>query len=222
MGSKPEALAVDRSDHDARPVSLWNIAAAAPQNDADARTAGLAGAEGLPVHTGEPRPSFEQVYDSHFDFVWRSLLLLDVPANAVEDAVQEVFSVVSRQLDTFEGRSSVRTWLFAILQRVAANQRRTVRRKQQALEPLGDDPACRLPTPHARLEATESIQLVQRFCDSLDPERRAVFVLALLEELPAPEVSQVLGIPLNTVYSRVRALRDGLRRMLADEEASHG
>jgi len=168
------------------------------------------------------RPSFEAVYEEQFDFVWRSLLLLGVASSAVEDAAQEVFSVVSRQLGQFEGRASIRTWLFAILQRVAANQRRTRRRKQQQLEPLGDGPACMLPTPQARLEAAESIDIVQRFCATLDAERRAVFVLALLEELPAPEVSQVLGIPVNTVYSRVRYLREGLRRMLDGEESIGG
>jgi RNA polymerase sigma-70 factor (ECF subfamily) len=161
---------------------------------------------------------FERVYEAEFDFVWRSLLLLGVARSAIEDATQDVFSVVSRRLGSFEGRSALRTWLFAILQRVASNQRRTVRRKQRQLEPLDDAAVSQLPTPHAQVEAAESIDRVQRFCDTLAPDWRAVFVLALLEELPAPEVSQALGIPVNTVYSRVRQLREGLRRMLAEEE----
>jgi RNA polymerase sigma-70 factor, ECF subfamily len=165
---------------------------------------------------------FERVYEAEFDFVWRSLLLLGVSPSAVEDATQDVFSVVSRRLGSFEGRSALRTWLFAILQRVASNQRRTVRRKQRQLEPLDDSAPCQLPTPQAQVEAAESIDRVQRFCDTLDPDWRAVFVLALLEELPAPEVSLAVGIPVNTVYSRVRQLREGLRRMLAEEEVKRG
>jgi RNA polymerase sigma-70 factor (ECF subfamily) len=170
-----------------------------------------------------PAPlEFERVYEAEFDFVWRSLLLLGVAPSAVEDATQDVFSVVSRRLGNFEGRSALRTWLFAILQRVAANQRRTVRRKQRQLEPLDDGVVSQLPTPLAQLETARSIDRVQRFCDTLDPGWRAVFVLALLEELPAPEVSQALGIPVNTVYSRVRQLREGLRRMLGEEEVRRG
>src|SRR5688572_1151553 len=164
---------------------------------------------------------FEDVYERHFDFVWRSLRLLGVPAEAVEDATQDTFSVVSRQLARFEGRSSLRTWLFAILQRVAANHRRTARRKLQRLEPLEEGLAAPGPTAHARAEAAEAIDLIQSFCDTLDLERRAVFVLALLEELPAPEVAQVLEIPINTVYSRVRSLREGLRRALERREVEH-
>jgi RNA polymerase sigma-70 factor (ECF subfamily) len=164
---------------------------------------------------------FDEVYERHFDFVWRSLRLLGLPSQAVEDAAQDTFSVVSRQLARFEGRSSLRTWLFAILQRVAANHRRTARRKLQRLDPLDDGIAAQGPTPHARAEAAEAIDLIQAFCDTLDLERRAVFVLALLEELPAPEVAQVLEIPINTVYSRVRNLRDGLRRALERREVEH-
>ena len=178
-----------------------------------------------PAHASETWPGaarFESVYEQHFDFVWRSLRLLGVPPEAVEDATQDVFSVVSRQLAHFEGRSSLRTWLFGIVQRVAANQRRKDRRKLRQLTPLDDDVISREPTPHSHAEAAQAIDVVQGFCATLDVERRAVFVLALLEELPASEVSQALDIPINTVYSRVRSLREGLRRMLEEREVEHG
>lgn len=219
MGPRLVAEGADRSRL-APPISPLCTAGSEPGAGAGEPLGGAASAVAPERRTTLSEPSsFERVYEAHFDFVWRSLLLLGVQANAVEDAAQEVFSVVSRQLHTFQGRSSVRTWLFAILQRVAANQRRSARRKQQPLEPLGEEPMCWLPTPHARLEAAESIDRVQRFCNTLDTERRAVFVLALLEELPAAEVSDALGIPVNTVYSRVRSLREGLRRMLEEEES---
>jgi len=164
---------------------------------------------------------FDAIYERHFDFVWRSLRLLGVPPEVVEDATQDTFGIVSRQLERFEGRSALRTWLFAILQRVAANHRRTARRKLQRLQPLDEEHVASGPTAHARAETAETIDLIQRFCDTLDVERRSVFVLALLEELPAPEVAEVLEIPLNTVYSRVRSLREGLRRALEKREVEH-
>lgn len=217
MGPKRVALAADRAGAPVAAVSPRCSIESAPGKPLEATTA--VGSVSPPC--ADTALVFDDLYEAQLDFVWRSLLLLGVPSNVVEDAAQEVFSVVARRLDTFEGRSSVRTWLFAILQRVAANQRRTLRRKQHALEPLEEGAACRLPTPQAQLEATESIDIVQRFCDTLDAERRAVFVLALLEQLPAPEVSLALGIPVNTVYSRVRSLREGLRRMLDGEEQIH-
>jgi RNA polymerase sigma-70 factor, ECF subfamily len=164
---------------------------------------------------------FEQVYEAHFDFVWRSLRLLGVGDEALEDATQDTFSVVARQLCRFEGRSALRTWLFAILQRVAANHRRRRRRKQQPLTPLSD-PAGDEPTPLAHAEAAEAARVVQRFCAGLEPDRRALFVLAVLEDLPAAEVGLALGVPIAKVYSRVHALREGLKRALAARGGDDG
>ncbi|MEZ5243449.1 MAG: RNA polymerase sigma factor, partial [Acidimicrobiales bacterium] len=64
-------------------------------------------------------PSFRDVYRAHHAYVWRCLLRLGVDAATVDDAVQDVFIVVHRKLDDFEGRAAVKTWLFAIARRVA-------------------------------------------------------------------------------------------------------
>ena len=164
---------------------------------------------------------FDDVYESHFDFVWRSLRLLGIPDEALEDAAQDTFSVVSRQLTQFEGRSALRTWLFAILYRVAANYRRSRRRKQSCLLPF-DEAASAEPAPDAHAEALEAARVIERFCAGLAPERRALFVLAVLEELPAAEVAASLGMPVNKVYSRVHTLRRGLEGALAAREVDRG
>ena len=164
---------------------------------------------------------FEDVYESHFDFVWRSLRLLGIPDEALEDAAQDTFSVVSRQLAQFEGRSALRTWLFAILYRVAANYRRARRRKQSRLLPF-DDAASVEPAPDAHAEALDAARVIERFCAGLAPDRRALFVLAVLEELPAAEVAASLGMAVHKVYSRVHTLREGLRSALAAQEVDRG
>jgi RNA polymerase sigma-70 factor, ECF subfamily len=170
-----------------------------------------------------PAPSsdgleFDRVYEDHFEFVWRSLRLLGVAPELLEDVTQDVFSVVARQLDDFEGRSSVRTWLFAIIQRVAANQRRVQLRKLNPLEPLGEALVADDPSPHRQAEAARAVRIVEAHCASLAPEQCALFMLALVEGAPAPEIARDLGIPLNTVYSRIRSLRAGLRRALNGDD----
>src|SRR3954470_17967759 len=73
-------------------------------------------------------PSLESkcsaLYEEHFEFVWRSLRRLGVSAASLDDATQEVFVVVFRRLADFEGRSSVRTWLFGIAIHVAQHHMR--------------------------------------------------------------------------------------------------
>jgi len=168
--------------------------------------------------------SFPELYECHFDFVWRSLRLLGVSDEALEDAAQDTFSVVHRQLSSFEGRSALRTWLFAILYRVAANYRRTRRRKHSRLIPLDDaaGAAGTEPAPDAHAEAVEAARVIERFCAGLAPARRALFVLAVLEELPASEIAETLRMPVQKIYSRVHALRAGLRSALAAREVEHG
>ena len=58
--------------------------------------------------------SVETLYREHHRFVWRSLRRMGVPTDGLEDALQEVFIVAARRHGEFEGRSSVKTWLFSI------------------------------------------------------------------------------------------------------------
>jgi RNA polymerase sigma-70 factor, ECF subfamily len=150
---------------------------------------------------GEAR--FARIYDEHFAFVWRSLRRLGVPDAHLDDAAQEVFLVVHRRLSEFAGRSSLKTWLFGIALRVASAVRRRAIRKPT--EPLEDDV---LDERVERLsEAAHAAKLVQRLLNDLDADRRAVFVLAELEQMTAPEIARALDVNLNTVYSRLRLAR---------------
>jgi RNA polymerase sigma-70 factor (ECF subfamily) len=161
-----------------------------------------------------PTTDFAAVYDEGFPFVFRVLRSLGVPTDRLEDAAQDVFTVVHRRLGDFEGRSSLRTWLFGITQRVAGDYRRSERRKGSRIEPLRSEPSSADPSPHADLEARQAATFVDAFVRSLTPEKRALFALAFMEEMPAGEVAQALQIPLNTVYSRIRTLRGELRAAL--------
>ncbi len=156
----------------------------------------------------DPELRLEDVYDAHFDFVWRSARRMGVAEACADDVVQEVFLVAHRRLADFEGRSSVKTWLFGILVRVVSDHRRRIRRKG-GLDPL---PEVLAAEPHAscpaeQVERRDKVRLLHDLLGTLDDEKRAVFVLAELEQMTAPEIAEALSIKLNTVYSRLRAAR---------------
>ncbi len=153
----------------------------------------------------EPPPSFREVYRSHYTFVWRSLLRLGVEDSTVDDAVQDVFIVVHRKLDDFEGRAAVRTWLFAIARRIALRYRDRARRRAKD-EPEADTPT-ELGRPDTALSCNEALERLQSWLDELDEDKRAVFVLSEFEQMRAPEIASMLGANLNTVYARLRAAR---------------
>jgi RNA polymerase sigma-70 factor, ECF subfamily len=158
--------------------------------------------------------SFDDIYTRHFPFVWRCLRGLGVPRGALDDAAQDVFLVVHRQLAGFRGESSPQTWLYGIARHVAANHQRRTRRKQEPLEPLLSEPPHPDPGPHERAADAEAAAFVETFVAGLNDKRRDIFILAVLEEMTIPEVAVALSIPVNTAYTRLRAVRAEFERAI--------
>jgi RNA polymerase sigma-70 factor (ECF subfamily) len=151
---------------------------------------------------------FRAIYAEHVDLVWRGLRGLGVPEASVEDAVQDVFLVVHRRLESFEARSSFRTWLFGIVLRIARNHRRREQRKGGCASlDAAPEIADAAPGPHEEAATAEALRSLALALGSLDEMKREVFVLAELEQMSAPEIAETLGINVNTVYSRLRVAR---------------
>ena len=166
----------------------------------------------------EPPGDLARIYEEHFDFVWRSARRLGVPDSAVDDVVQEVFIVVHRQLASFEGRSSMKTWLFGILRNVVLRQRRSwARRREEALEESAV--AADAAPADEHLAEREARRVLHALLAGLDDDKRAVFVLAELEQMSAPEIAEATGLKLNTVYARLRLARAEMEKALERHRA---
>ncbi len=164
--------------------------------------------------------SLGDVFRDHQAFVWRSLYHLGLPRGQVDDALQDVFIVVHRRLDEFDGRTTLRNWLYGIARRVASQYRRGAERSAARLRIVAPPPERTplAPEESARLEAAE---LVRHFLDELDDDKRDVFLLAELEGMNANEVSEALGVNVNTVYARLRAARLRFEKAVARHTARH-
>jgi RNA polymerase sigma-70 factor (ECF subfamily) len=163
--------------------------------------------------------SFEQVYQASFDFVYRNARRLGVPASATDDVVQEVFLVLYRRLAEYDGRATLRSWVYGILANTVRQYRRTFRRKQQPLQAIERDedlgPASHRAGPEQRAQHRQDMLLLLRLLEELPEEQRELIVLADLEQLNVPEICACIGGNSNTVYSRLRAAREALRAKLA-------
>ena len=167
----------------------------------------------MPLTQLEPTLEFDAVYEAHFDFVWKSLRRLGVPPASVDDAAQDVFVVVHRKLETFEGRSSLKTWLFGIAHLIALGYRKHSPLLESEAGP--DTFASPSSGPLEQAAASEALRFVERFLNSLDDLKRPVFVLAEFEQMSAPEIALALGVNVNTVYSRLRAVRQAFQLAVA-------
>lgn len=165
-------------------------------------------------------PGFDEVYTSHFDFVWRSVRRLGVPVSLLDDATQDVFVVVHRRLGDFEGRSSMKTWLFGIALRVAKDYRVRARRHDFA-DVDADTLRAEAESADDTVERREAARLLDTLLTSIDEERRPVFILAELEGVAVPEIAGLLQIPLNTAYSRLRLARADFERAVGRHARRH-
>jgi RNA polymerase sigma-70 factor (ECF subfamily) len=164
----------------------------------------------------EAAADYEAIYDEHFDFVWRNVRRLGVPEESADDAVQDVFLVVHRKLREFEGRSSMRTWLFGILARVARDYRRTrARAAAKAMAIAAESVHEPAETPVELVAKREAARVLEDLLSELDDDKREVLVLVELEQSSVAEVAIALGLNPNTAHARLRAARQQFEAAVA-------
>ena len=142
------------------------------------------------------------------------------------DVLQNVLLKILRGIRQFNGRSSLKTWVYRIAVHEASNHRRSWRRRLFH-EPFSmDDESLHLSakasiisdereTPYSVYEQAECQAAVKRALASLSEPYRAVVVLREIEGLSYEEIAEVLGIAEGTVKSRLRRGRETLKRKLA-------
>lgn len=158
--------------------------------------------------------------EDHFDFVWRLLRRLGVPGADVDDVTQQVFIVAARRVSDI-ALGSERTFLYGTALRMAATTRRNLRRRERFIQRVPLPAVASVRTPHEELERRQALGFLDLILQTLDDEQREVFVLSEIEELTAPSVASIIGIPLGTVASRLRRARQAfaaeLKRLKAQE-----
>ena len=155
------------------------------------------------------------LYDRYAPLVHRFASALGVPVEEREDAAQDIFIAVFRSLRHFRGEAQLSTWIYRIAARHAirlGRRRRT--RETMRLTMLNEKPTV-LVDPSER---STQIATLDRMLAKLPPKKRTVLVLFEIEGLSAKEISDVVGCPENTVWSRLHHARSEMvktaRRMV--------
>jgi RNA polymerase sigma-70 factor (ECF subfamily) len=170
-------------------------------------------------------PPFESIYSQYFDFVWSSARRLGIGPAAMDDVVQEIFIVIHAKIDTLRQPESLRSWIYGIVRRTVSDHHRSQRVRTGSAASLAVHTELEQPLPPTPLDLSEQndqVKLLWSLLEKLDENKREVFVLAELEEMPVPEIAEALAIPLNTAYSRLRAARIAFEEALARRNARDG
>lgn len=163
-------------------------------------------------------PTAQEVFAEHAPFVLRSVRRLGIRESEVEDVAQEVFVIVHRKLGTWNGTSTLRTWLFGIALRVASAHRRKAHVRREVLDGGTTAAPSVPPEQQDALRRKELRAQLDRALDTLDEGKRAVFVLYELEGVPMTEIAEGLGCALFTAYGRLREARERVRACFEQAE----
>jgi RNA polymerase sigma-70 factor, ECF subfamily len=173
--------------------------------------------------TGDPE-AFARLVQLHEGMVVNLAARLLGDVEEARDVAQEVFLQVYKRLAGFEGRSSLKTWIYRIAVNQCHNRRRFWHRRRRDRETPLDDRLLAAPVPGARQHAPDPYQetlrlerarRVQAALLELRFEHRSVLVLREVEGLTCEEVATALGVPAGTIKSRLSRAREAMRRKLA-------
>ena len=135
----------------------------------------------------------------------------------MDDLVQEVFIVIHAKLESLERPEALYSWIYGVVRRTASNYRRALRTQQAAgiFQDAVGEAESQEPTPFERLRTNADLELLASLIAELDQPKREVFELIEIDELTVPQAAEVLEIPLNTAYSRLRAARQAFEAAVA-------
>jgi len=148
------------------------------------------------------RLAMQVLFARHHVKVFRFVLRLMRDEMAAEDVISEVFLDVWRQASKFEGRSAVSTWLIAIARFKVLSVLRKRREEgldeatAESLEEPSDNPEVAI----AKLDKGEKLR---KCLGALSPEHREIIDLVYYHQKSIEEVAQIVGIPENTVKTRM-------------------
>jgi RNA polymerase sigma-70 factor (ECF subfamily) len=160
--------------------------------------------------------AFDALVDRHWAKVAAvASRFLDDP-NEVEDAAQEAFVQAYRNLRSFRGDASVRTWLLRIVANVCRSRKRSFWWQRISLGENSESSGIEPVDPQLLVEAAASTEALDRAIEALPERLRLPLVLYFYEELSGREVAAALGWSENTVWSRIYAAYRELRKTLGE------
>jgi RNA polymerase sigma-70 factor, ECF subfamily len=164
--------------------------------------------------------AFAELVRGHYQAVYRFLLHLTRDIPRAEDLTQETFAAAWERIATFQGRSTLATWLHRIAYTKFIDGQRSERRAATLRERATSTAS----TPADPLETAMAVDEARRLygaLDELDAADPTLLVLHYLQGLSYREMASVLDEPSGTVKWRTREALNGLRILLADEVSDH-
>lgn len=152
--------------------------------------------------------AFTQLYERTYQLAWGVLYKVVGPSSDLEDLLQESYLQLLKALKGYRGESKVTTFLHRICVNVALMHLRSRRRRPE--EPTAELPAVEAgeqSNPERAAKVKQASAMLQKALLELSEEKAAVFTYHELLGLRPEEIAQLVGVPVNTVRSRLNRAR---------------
>jgi RNA polymerase sigma-70 factor, ECF subfamily len=160
------------------------------------------------------------LFDRYEGDVRRYLGRLGINASDADDLVQVTFLAVVGAGQNFDPAHSARAWLLGVATMIVRRHRRSLARTLARLVTWSRMPrASSSPGPDEAYDSDEAMRRFQAAFEALSPKKREAFALVVLEGLSGEEAAAAIGIPINTVWTRLHHARRELRRALNEGDA---
>lgn len=157
--------------------------------------------------------TFEELFRQFAPMILHALPFLGVAEADTDDLCQEIFLTVHQKLSTFEGRSTLKTWIYGICLRKASNYRRHARRRYETASEKIAEQAVQTEQVQ-QIHKEQQLDILEQALALLSEKKRVVFVLYEIEELSMDEVAQVARCPVFTAYARLYAARREVKKVV--------
>ncbi|MEA2906355.1 MAG: hypothetical protein QOI12_3742 [Alphaproteobacteria bacterium] len=164
------------------------------------------------IAKGDKR-ALQVLFGRHNVRVYRFVLRFMNDEAAAEDMVSEVFFDVWRQAERFERRSQVSTWLLAIARNKAlsALRKRSTEALDEEVAEFIEDPS---DTPEVTMQKKQQTSILQECLTQLSPAHREIVDLVYYHEKSIEEVAEIIGVPQNTVKTRMFYARKRIAELM--------
>lgn len=161
--------------------------------------------------------AFGKLVERYQDRLYSAMVNVVGSTDEAEDVVQEAFIQAYIKLNTFQMNSRFFTWLYRIAFNYALSRRRKNRGTvslEQNREATGNEPTDQREGPENDMVRDESIYLLRRALDRLTEDHRSILVLREMQGMSYEHISEILGIEIGTVRSRLNRARAQLKTQL--------
>lgn len=159
--------------------------------------------------------AFQAMVRPHLDAIRRFARSFCGNDNDADDLAQDALLKAFRAFGSFDGRSSLTTWLFAVAKNHFLDNRRGKLFRWRSREvPLGDTDLSPLPNAEHLLNERQRVEFLWSALRRIDEKFRTPLVLAEIDGISYEEIAQIEGLPIGTVRSRIARAKDHLRALV--------